>query len=109
MIKTMSKQENMIEGILMVFINIGVSITSLLSSVWGKLLILGLFVGATFASISGLIHIILILTFLDLIFGVLVTIKKKGKDKIMSSKLRNSLYKTFFYLLFIMMVFLIEI
>ncbi len=43
-----------------------------------------------------------------MVFGVLVTLRKKGKDEIMSSKLRNSLYKAFFYVMFVMLLFLVE-
>lgn len=95
-------------NVAIVLLNIWTAVTSLLSTIWGKVLVFGIFIGATFSSISGLIHIILILTFIDLIFGVMVTLRRKGKDKITSTKLRNSLYKTFFYLVFIMLVFLIE-
>lgn len=62
-----------------------------------------------FSTIAGLIHIVLILTFIDMVFGVLVTLKTKGKNEIMSSKLRNSLYKAFFYVMFLMLMFIIEI
>lgn len=44
-----------------------------------------------------------------MIFGVLVTLKTKGKNKIVSSKLRNSLYKGFFYTMFISLTYLVEI
>jgi hypothetical protein len=43
-----------------------------------------------------------------MIFGVLVTLKTKGKNEIMSSKLRNSLYKGFFYVMFISLTHLVE-
>ena len=62
-----------------------------------------------FSTIAGLIHIVLILTAIDMIFGVLVTLKTKGKDEIVSSKLRNSLYKGFFYVMFISLTYLVEI
>ena len=71
-------------------------------------MVLTLFLGATFGTIAGLIHIILLLTLIDMIFGIAVTIKEKGKDQIVSNKLRNSLYKAFFYIMFVMMAFLIE-
>ena len=105
---TQPKGERMELNIAIVLLNIWTAATSLLATIWGKVLVFGIFIGATFSSISGLIHIILILTFIDLIFGVMVTLRRKGKDKITSTKLRNSLYKTFFYLIFIMLVFLIE-
>jgi hypothetical protein len=43
-----------------------------------------------------------------MIFGVLVTLKTKGKNEIVSSKLRNSLYKGFFYVMFISLTHLVE-
>lgn len=105
---TQYKGERMELNIALVLLNIWTAISGLLTSVWGKVLVFGLFIGATFSSISGLLHIILILTFIDLVFGVSVTINKRGRGKITSSKLRNSLYKTFFYLIFIMLIYLIE-
>ena len=108
MIRQQIKGENMVENITLVWTNLIASIGAVTSIIWGRVLIVILFIGATFAPISGLIHTILILIGVDLIFGLTVTIRKKGIDEIVSNKLRNSLFKAMFYLLFIMMSFLVE-
>ena len=91
-----------------VLANFSAAITTTMTSIWGKILMCALFIGATFAGISGLIHITLILCAVDMILGVSVVVHKKGWNHILSSKLRNTLIKMFFYLLFLMMLFLIE-
>ena len=103
-----SKGENMLENISLVWINLIHSIENLLSIFWGKILVVILFILSVFSPISGLIHVTLILVFIDLILGVSVTLKKKGVDEIVSNKLRNTLFKTAFYLGFLMLSFLIE-
>lgn len=100
--------EDMMTNISTVLFNIGASITAVLSTIYGKLLTLILFIGAYFTSISGLIHTILILTIVDAIFGIRVAIKMYGKNSILSSKLRQTLYKMFFYTMFIILSFMIE-
>lgn len=100
--------EDMMTNISTVLFNIGASITAVLSTIYGKLLTLILFIGAYFTSISGLIHTILILTMIDAIFGIRVSMKMYGKNSILSSKLRQTLYKIFFYLMFIILSFMIE-
>lgn len=103
------KGENMITNVAMVLLNIWTAVISIFATIWGKILIFALFLGSIFGTIAGLIHIVLILTTVDMIFGVLVTLKTKGKDEIVSSKLRNSLYKGFFYIMFISLTFLVEL
>lgn len=100
--------EDMMTNISTVLFNIGASITTVLSTIYGKLLTLILFIGAYFTSISGLIYTILILTIVDAIFGIRVSMKMYGKNSILSSKLRQTLYKIFFYLMFIMLSFMVE-
>jgi len=103
------KQKNdMVLDIASVLTNFSAAITTTLATIWGKILLFSLFIAATFAGIAGLIHITLILCFVDMILGLGVTIYKKGWNHIMSSKLRNTLIKVFFYLLFLMLLFLIE-
>lgn len=98
----------MITNVLMVLANLMTAITSILSTIYGKMLVVILFLGSYFSSIAGLIHIILALTIIDGLFGVKVSIKTKGKDSILSYKLRQTIYKLFFYFMFIILVFLIE-
>lgn len=108
MININQKGENMLTNVAMVLLNIWTAVISILGTIWGKIVIFALFLGSIFGSIAGLIHIVLILTTVDMIFGVLVTLKTKGKNEIVSSKLRNSLYKGFFYVMFISLTFLVE-
>ena len=102
------KGENMLINVAMVLLNIWTAVISILGTIWGKIVIFTLFLGSIFGTVAGLIHIVLILTTVDMIFGVLVTLKTKGKNEIMSSKLRNSLYKGFFYVMFISLTHLVE-
>lgn len=88
--------------------SIWAAIASLSSTVYGKILMIGLFIGSTFAEISGIIHITLILVSIDMVLGLGVTIKVKGVRHILSCRLRDSLLKAFFYLLFIMSLYLVE-
>lgn len=105
---TQQKGENMLINVAMVLLNIWTAVISIFGTIWGKIIIFALFLGSIFGTIAGLIHIVLILTFIDMVFGVLVTLKTKGKNEIVSSKLRNSLYKGFFYVMFISLTFLVE-
>ena len=98
----------MIANISAVLSNIGVASIAMITSVWGQVIALILFIGAYFASIAGLVHIILALVVIDGLLGISVSIKTFGSDSILSSRLRQSLYKIFFYLLFIIFTFLIE-
>ncbi len=103
------REEYMIENnLLIVLSNLGGAITNVLNSILGRIVVLISFMGAYFASISNLIHVILALVIFDAIFGISVSIKLNGIGSILSSKLRNTLFKLFFYLLFIMLTFLIE-
>ena len=102
------KGENMLINVAMVLLNIWTAVISILGTIWGKIVIFTLFLGSIFGTVAGLIHIVLILTTVDMIFGVLVTLKTKGKNEIVSSKLRNSLYKGFFYVMFISLTHLVE-
>ena len=104
----MKKHTEMEIQILAVLSHIWAAVVGLLSTVWGKMIALALLVGATFAPISGLIHLTVAVVIIDALFGLAVTIKNKGWNKIMSSRLRDSIIKLFFYLLFIMLFFLIE-
>lgn len=106
--KTYKQEENMALNMIAVLSNIGVSITSILESVYGKLIVLIVFIGAYFASIAGMIHVMIALVVVDAVFGIAVTVKKKGAGCIISSRLRNTLYKMFFYLLFLVLTFLVE-
>ena len=107
--KGINKEENMIEkSLLAVLTNIGLSIISILSTLWGKFIVLILFIGAYFASIAGMVHVIIALVFVDAIFGITVSVKTKGMGSILSGKLRNTLFKMFFYLFFMIFTFLIE-
>lgn len=108
MININQKGENMLTNVAMVLLNIWTAVISIFTTIWGKILVFALFLGSIFGTIAGLIHIVLILTTVDMIFGVLVTLKTKGKNEIVSSKLRNSLYKGFFYVMFICLTFLVE-
>lgn len=100
--------QGMTQTILLVLMNLGETITSILSTMWGKIIILALFISSIFAPISNLFHIIVALTVLDAIFGINVAIKKGGKGEILSSKLRVTVYKLFFYILFLVFAFFIE-
>ena len=99
---------SMIANISAVLSNIGVASIAMITSVWGQVIALILFIGAYFASIAGLVHIIRALVVIDGLLGVTVSVKSFGSNSILSSRLRQSLYKMFFYLLFIIFTFLIE-
>lgn len=102
------KEEHMGNNILAVLTNIGVSLTSVLATLYGKFIVLIVFLGAYFASIAGMVHTMLSLVIIDAIFGIIVSIRTKGIGSIMSNRLRNTLYKMFFYLLFLVFTFLVE-
>jgi len=102
------KRTEMEIQILTILSNIWFAINGFLSTCWGKIILAALFIGSTFAPISGLIHITLILVFIDMLFGIVVTVKTKGSKHLLSSRLRDSIIKLFFYLLFIMLFFMIE-
>lgn len=108
MITRIYKEENMAYNILAVLTNIGASLSSILETLYGKLIILLVFVGAYFASIAGMVHIMIALVMVDAFFGIAVTLKKKGVGYIVSSRLRSTLYKMFFYLIFLIFTFLVE-
>lgn len=60
------------------------------------------------ASIAPLIHLTIVFVLIDMLFGLAVTIYKKGWNHIMSCRLRDSLIKIFFYLVIIIGLFAIE-
>lgn len=85
------------------------SVGNFLTSVYGKCLtLMAFFASLGLSSIAPLIHLIILFTFLDMLFGIGVTIKLKGISHILSSRLRDSLIKIFFYLIIIIGLFLIE-
>ena len=106
--KTYKQEENMALNMIAVLSNIGVSITSILASVYGKLIVLIVLIGTYFASIAGMVHIMIALVMVDAFFGIAVTVRKKGVGYIVSSRLRSTLYKMFFYLIFLIFTFLVE-
>ena len=102
------KEDNMAHNILAVLANIGASLASVLATLYGRFIVLIVFLGAYFASISGMVHIMLLLVMIDAFFGIAVTVKKKGVGSVVSNRLRSTLYKMFFYLLFLVFTFLVE-
>ena len=102
------KEENMVNNFIAVLINIGASLTSILETLYGKLIVLLVFVGAYFASIAGMVHIMLLLVIVDAVFGIAVSVRTRGVGSILSNRLRNTLYKMFFYLFFLVFTFLVE-
>lgn len=79
--------------------------TSIPQKITGLMTFLGT-LGLT--TIAPLIHLTLIFVFVDMLFGLAVTIYKKGWSHILSCRLRDSLVKAFFYLLIIIGLFAIE-
>lgn len=108
MITRIYKEDNMAYNILAVLTNIGTSLSSVLATLYGRFVILIVFLGAYFASISGMVHIMLLLVIVDAVFGITVSIKTKGVGSVLSNRLRNTLYKMFFYLFFLVFTFLVE-
>ena len=108
MITRIYKEENMAYNILAVLTNIGTSLSSILETLYGRFIVLILFIGAYFASISGMVHIMIALVLVDAFFGIAVSVRTKGIGSIMSNRLRNTLYKMFFYIFFLASIFLIE-
>lgn len=84
-------------------------ITTFLSSIPKSVTALMLFF-ATFglAPIAPLIHLVIGFVFTDMLFGLCVTIFKKGWGHILSCRLRDSLVKILFYITIIVGLFLIE-
>lgn len=84
-------------------------ITTFLSSIPKAVTALMLFFG-TFglAPIAPLIHLVIGFVFADMLFGLGVTIFKKGWGHILSCRLRDSLVKILFYVTIIVGLFLIE-
>lgn len=101
-------EENMKITLLWVLNNIHLSITGILSNLWGVLLTIGVFLGALLAPVGIILCLTFGLVFLDFLFGVRVSIKNKGIGAIESNKAKNSLVKLFFYWLFILIAFVIE-
>jgi hypothetical protein len=103
------KRSEMEIQIILVIKSILTSIITFCCSLPGKVVMLMGFFGALgLGAISPLIHIIIGFVFVDLLMGLAVSIKLKGWNSILSSKLRNSLIKMFFYLLIIIGLFVIE-
>ena len=84
-------------------------ITTFLSSIPKAITALMLFFG-TFglAPISPLIHLVIGFVFTDMLFGLSVTIYKKGWSHILSCRLRDSLVKILFYVTILIGLFFIE-
>ena len=108
MITRIYKEDNMAYNILAVLTNIGASLTSVLATLYGRFVVMIVFLGAYFASISGMVHIMIALVLVDAFFGIAVTVKKRGVGSVVSNRLRSTLYKMFFYLLFLVFTFLVE-
>lgn len=89
--------------------NFSTASTNFIGSIYGKLTaLMGFFAAVGLTDIAPLIHIALGFVAVDMIFGLLVTIKLKGWKHILSARLRDSLVKAFFYILIIIGLFLIE-
>lgn len=102
------KGENMISNLIIVLANIWASMAAVVTNIWGVLVAIGIFIGATFSPILGILYITFALVMIDMGFGIAVSTRNRGKGSIESNKIRNSLYKAFFYLMFIVMAFFIE-
>ena len=102
------KEEHMVNNFIAVLTNIGASLTSVLATLYGKFIVMIVFLGAYFASISGMVHIMIALVIIDAVFGITVSVRTKGVGSILSNRLRSTLYKLFFYLFFLISMFLIE-
>lgn len=99
----------MIQQLYAVGVKITSSTTNFLSSGIGKGLgIMTFFASIGITTIAPLIHITLIFVLIDMLFGLSVTIKLKGVKNILSSRIRDSLVKAFFYLVIIIGLFFIE-
>lgn len=84
-------------------------LTSFFSSVPKALTAVMLFFGSLgLAPISQLIHLVIGFVFLDMLFGLSVTIFKKGWGHILSCRLRDSLVKILFYITILIGLFFIE-
>lgn len=84
------------------------AIVNVVSTTYGKLMVCFSFCLTQFADIKDLVHVTFAFVLVDMILGVWVTIKCKGWSHILSSRLRDSVIKLFFYLLIMMLSFLIE-
>ena len=91
-----------------VFTKVFVVVGNLLSTAWGKLLVAISFTASLLMPIKDILLITFGLVMADMFFGLLVTIKIKGWSHILSSRLRDSLVKLFFYTIFIVSFYLIE-
>lgn len=94
--------------ILNILSNISAGISKICGSILGKIAVVISFLCTIFFAIKGLLIITSIIVGIDFILGIIVTIHKKGIGHILSSRLRDSLIKWFFYLLFICLLFLVE-
>lgn len=106
--KNILRVSDMEKQLLSVFLNIVGASGNIFTSMWGKITVFGMFIGSLFAPISGLIHLTLILVAMDMLFGISVVVHRKGLRHIMSSRMRDSLVKAFFYLIFLITTFLVE-
>ena len=84
------------------------AITTLCSTVWGKILTIITFMFTYFMPVKDLIHIAFIFVLVDMILGIAVTVKRKGWSHILSMRLRDSVIKGFVYVVFIGGLFAIE-
>ena len=101
-------EENMWDNIMMVWHNTLTNMENVIKNISGVLISIGFFLGATFAPIKTLFCLTFVFVMADMILGISVAIKDKGKGVIESSKARNSLIKLFFYWLFLALTFLVE-
>lgn len=105
----LNKLTEMETQILMVAGKIITGFSKIFTTTFGKIVaLMGFFTALGLGSIAPLIHIIIAFVFVDMLFGLAVTIHKKGWSHILSCRLRDSLVKVFFYLLIIIGLFLIE-
>lgn len=106
--KIKKKRGEMEMQLILVSKNIGIAVSNMCSSIWGKLMLLVTFLSTTFIEIKPMLIIIMILTLIDFIFGIVVTVHKKGVKHIMSGRMRDSLVKLFFYIFLISGLFIVE-
>jgi len=105
----LNKLTEMETQILMVAGKIFTGFSNILATTFGKIVaLMGFFTTIGLGSIAPLIHIIIAFVFVDMLFGLVVIIHKRGWGYILSSRLRDSLIKVFFYLLIVIGLFLIE-
>ena len=96
------KRTEMEHQIITVALKIFTSTGNVITTPIGKSLgIMTFFASLGLTTIAPLIHITLAFVFVDMLFGLAVTIHKKGISHILSARLRDSLVKSLFYLVII--------